>query len=97
MRRATFTTAGRRFEVPFATKYLIVRNKDATHAGKMYFTEADFDGDENYVDLPIVAANVIGEWRGPVETVPGSDRADLWFIGVSDSVDLEIVLFQRRG
>jgi hypothetical protein len=96
VRRVAADTTGRKVRLPFYLLFLKVRNKGANVA-RLYFTEADFTANENYVELPVSAATEpYGEWEGPVETHEG-DRANIYVRGISGSTDLEIVLFQRRG
>ena len=99
--RDTFTTTGRPVKFAFLLNYLIVRNRDAAEAARLYFTQKDFDDDANFVELPIASAiNPYGEWQGPVETVTSNtaDGRDSVFIkGVGGSADVELVGFQRRG
>ena len=98
--RDTIDTTGRRVQLPFYTLFLIARNKDTTNACKLYFTQDDFDNDENYVELPIAAAATPhGEWAGPVET-GGDDmggRNDVFLRASAGTAAVELVAFQRRG
>lgn len=87
-------TGGRKVRLPFYIWFLKVRA--AGNDCKLYFTEADFDADQNYVLVPKVDANnPYGMWEGPVETVAGG-HSDLWLRGDGDST-VELVAFQRRG
>lgn len=98
--RATITTGvkpagGRKIELPFFICFLKVRVK--TNDCKLYFTEADYLADVNYVLVPKVADSTpYGEWSGPVETYPG-ERQYLWMRGDGGSSAVELVAFQRRG
>jgi len=88
--RGTITTAGRAHQFPFVTKFLKVRA--ATNACQLYFTEADFTNGENYVVVPVAAAETpYGEWEGPVEV------SKVWLKGLVGSSEVELVAFQRRG
>lgn len=89
--RATIdSTSGRLHSLPFTCNYLIIRV--ATNPCKLYFSQADFDADENYVLVPIAAAATPnGEWAGPVEV------GDVWLRGSGGNSAVELVAFQRRG
>ena len=96
IRRITVDTSGQKVRLPFYLLFLKIRNQGANPA-RVYFTEQDFDNDENYIVVPIIAAETPhGEWEGPVETHEGA-RANIYVRGDGGSTDLEIVLFQRRG
>lgn len=100
LRDAAVTTGvapagGRKVTLPTNICYLIVRvhSEDC----KLYFTQADYEADENYVYIYKAGANYpYGEWRGPVETAPGS-HSDLWLRADANTADVELVAFQRRG
>ncbi len=79
--RVTVTTAGRKHSFPFITNWM--RIKITGDACKMYFTSADYDADENYVDLPNNES-----WPLELEAI--------WFKSVG-STDIEMVSTQRRG
>ena len=88
--RATIDTSGREHRLPNWSLYLIIRV--ATNPCKLYFSQADFDADANYVLVPIAAATTPhGEWQGPVET------EEVWLKGVTGSSAVELVTFQRRA
>jgi hypothetical protein len=94
--RDTFDTTGRRVKLPFFTSYMIVRNK-GSNVARLYFTEADYTDDVNYVEIPVAAAtDPHGEWQGPVETAHDK-YSDVFLRGVGGSADIELVAFQRRG
>jgi len=96
VRRVDADTTGRKVRLPFYLLFLKIRNKSA-NVGRVYFTENDYDADENYVEIPVAAATApYGESEAPVETHEG-DRADIFVRGVGGTITLEIVLFQRRG
>lgn len=86
---------GRKVTLPFFINFLKIRVE--AHDCRLYFTEADYLADTNYIKIRKSAdAHPYGEWSGPVETYPG-DRADLWLRGDGGSADVELVAFQKRG
>lgn len=88
--REAIATTGRMHQFPFVAKHVKIRA--ATNVCRMYFTEADFTADANYVVVPVASASTpYGEWEGPVEA------SQIWLRGVSGSSDVELVAFQRRG
>lgn len=89
--RATVdNTTGRKHSLPAYCNFLKIRV--ATNPCKLYFTEADFTADTNYVLVPVPAVTTpYGEWDGPVE------GGDVWLKGSGGSTDVELVTFQRRG
>lgn len=88
--RETINTTGRPHKFPFTCKYLQIRV--ATSPCKVYFTQADFDADQNYVNVPVPAAETpYGEWQGPVEA------HGLWLKGNGGNSAVELVAYQRRG
>ena len=99
--RGTFDTTGRKVVFKFSINYLVIRNRDAAQAARLYFTQKDFTDDANFVELPIPSAiDPYGEWRGPVETVvPETEegRDGVFIRGVGGDADVELVGFQRRG
>jgi hypothetical protein len=96
LRDAAVSAAGRKVRLPFLIHSLIIRNVGAV-AAKLYFTEADFNADTNYVTIPVASATYpYGEWAGPVETANG-DHEDLWLKGDAGVASIELVAFQRRG
>lgn len=89
--RDTIDTTGREHNPRVNINYIIARNKGAGTV-RMYFTEADFDANVRYVELPQdSAADPYGEWRGPVEANM------IWLRAVTVSCEVEVVTFQRRG
>jgi hypothetical protein len=98
--RAAITTGvaplgGRKANLPFYINYLKIRV--AANPCKLYFTQADYEADANYVLIPIPSASApYGEWAGPVETAAG-DRSDVWMRGSGGTTNIELVAFQRRG
>lgn len=94
--RDTIDATGRKVRLPFHIAYLKVRNKGAAIV-KLYFTEVDYTGDVNYVEIPVASATApYGEWDAPVETAAG-DHESLWVKSASGSNVIELVAFQRRG
>jgi hypothetical protein len=90
-RAAIDATTGRMHSLPSMSLYLVVRLVAGT-ACKLYFTEADFTADANYVTIPVAAAaNPNGEWVGPAEV------GTVWLKSTSVSSTVELVSFQRRG
>ena len=86
---------GQKVRLPFYIHFLKIRVD--SNPCRLYFTEADYLADENYVSIPIPSASApYGEWEGPVETCAG-DRSDVWLRGDGGTSDVELVAFQRRG
>jgi len=70
----------------------------STNGCKMYFTQKDFEADENYVLVEVPSPTYgSGYWEGPVETIQGSEYSDIWLRGDSGTSNVELVVFQRRG
>lgn len=90
MRDDAVLATGRKFNFPFYSAYLIVRLADSTGV-KVFFTEDDFDNDENYITLPPAAGSTRDEWAGPAELDA------IWVKSAGVSSAIEIVVFQRRG
>jgi len=89
--RDTITTTGREHNLPFNAFAIKARNKGA-NVVRMYFTQADFNADAKFVELPVAAAaEPHGEWEGPVEA------EKIFLRGVGGSSAVEVVAFQRRG
>lgn len=89
--RDTIDTTGREHNLPFNVSGIIARNKGANIV-RLYFTEADFDADENFVELPVATAiQPYGEWAAPVE----ADK--IWLRAAAATSAVEVVSFQRRG
>lgn len=94
VRRLTVLTSGQEVTLPFFTSYLILRvPSTAGNPCRLFFTEADFNDDENYVEVAVAAAEyTAGEWQGPVEA------DNVWVKGGGGtSTGVELVVFQRRG
>lgn len=88
--REGITTTGRGHAFPFNSKFLKIRVAD--FPCRMYFTEADFTADVNYVLVPVAAAATpYGAWEGPIEA------SQVWLKGVGGTSNVELVVFQRRG
>jgi hypothetical protein len=88
--REAVTTAGIDHHIRFITKYLKIRVSD--FPCRIFFSQEDFDGDTNYIEVPVAAAATPnGEWEGPVEI----NR--IWLKGIGGSSNIELVVFQRRG
>lgn len=88
--RATVDTGGRKHSLPHFCMHMQIRVSGAPC--KLYFNEADYTADANYVLVPIPAAETpYGEWNGPVEA------GDIWLRGSGGSTTVELVSFQRRG
>lgn len=90
--RVSIPTAGRMHAPPFYTSYIVARNRGA-NVIRMYFTEADFDANENYVELLAAAAATPNSdvWEGPCEL------EKIWFRAITAASTIELVAFQRRG
>ena len=83
-------TTGYYHHIPFMTKYLQIRV--LVNPCKVYFSQADFDNDQDYVLIPVPsAATPNGEWQGIVEA------KEVWLKGVTGTSTVELVAYQRRG
>ena len=90
MWRETVThTAGWAHQLPFICNHMQI--KVATNNCKVYFREADFDADENYILVIPPSAEEPHGWEGPVEA------SKVWLMGVTGSSAVELVAYQRRG
>jgi len=88
--RESIDTTGRGHAFTFTSKYLKI--SAATNPCRMYFTEADFTANANYVVVPVAAAATPhGEWEGPIEA------SQIWLKGDGGTSAVELVAFQRRG
>jgi hypothetical protein len=87
---------GRKANLPFYIQHLKIRVE--TNPCRLYFTEADYLADKNYVQIENYTASgyPLGEWEGPVETAAG-DHSDIWLRAVTGNSEVELVVFQRRG
>jgi hypothetical protein len=82
--------------MPFATFWMILRNKGAAVV-HVFFNQADALAGVNYVQLPVAAAATPhGEWSGPVEVDIFCD-CQIWLQSAGAACDVEVVGFQRRG
>lgn len=88
--RETVThTTGWAHRLPFICSHLQI--KVVTNSCKVYFTEADFDADENYILVIPASAEEPHGFEGPVEA------STIWLKGVTGSSAVELVAYQRRG
>ena len=95
--RDTIDGTGRKVKFPFYISHLKVRNKGSGGTVRIYFTQADYTADANYVEAPIASAiTPYGEWEGPVESTAG-DHESIWVKSAAGSNAIELVAFQRRG
>ena len=93
--RASIDSTGREHRFGSPIFWLKARNKGAVVL-KLYFKEADFDDDVNYVELPVAAAtDPWGQWEGPVELIAANSQ--IWLKSVGAASAVEVVGFQRRG
>ena len=89
VRRESITTAGRELKFPFFTNFLQIRTNVAV---EVYFTEADWTNNENFILIPAPAVDApYGEWQGPAEV----ER--IWLKGSAATATVEVVAYQRRG
>lgn len=90
--RAAIDATGRTHRLPHYALHLMLRVQSGV-ACRMYFTQADFDANANYVVAPVAAAATPhGEWAGPAEV------GDVWLRADSAGTsNIELVSFQRRG
>jgi len=88
--RATAATTGRMHAFKAVSKWMRIRV--ATFPCKVYFTEADFDDDINYITVPVAAADApYGEWEGPIEA------SAVWLAGVGGGSVVELVAALRKN
>ena len=73
---------GRNHKYPSTSKYLMMTT--GLTGVKMYFTEADFNADENYIGPE-------NQWEGPVET------NGIWLKGDGGAAEIVLIAFLRRG
>ena len=94
--RLGITTTGESRRPPGVVKFLQVSNEGANEL-RLYFTEADYDADENYVSL----AATTGYFDGPVElggSIPGPNGRDqLWLRSVTGDTTAVVVWYLRRA
>lgn len=90
VRRIAVTAVGQKVNLPSYTIFLKIRAED--FPCRLFFTEADFDGDKNYILAPMPSTSrPYGEWDGPVEA------ENVWVKGDGGTSNVELVTFQRRG
>lgn len=63
IRRETVTTTGRKYEFTTQSQWLRITNEGANPL-EIYFSQEDFDADENFCSLPATT----GLFEGPYET-----------------------------
>ena len=73
---------GRYHKFPATSNYLKLRT--GLTQVKMYFSEKDFNDDENYIGPS-------NAWEGPVEA------NGIWLKGDAGAAEVELVVFLRRG
>jgi len=94
--RGAIDSTGRKRQFSFYCNYLQVRlpGSPSNEPCKMYFTEDDFDNDENYVTIQLSSSDTpYGEFQGPVEI------SEAWFRCATSggTSNIELVIYQRRG
>ena len=92
--RITVDTTGEGRIPPMVTKWVQVSNEGA-NALRIFFTSADFDAAEGYIEL----AASTGFYEGPAEIGVGgpNGRDKLWLKGVGGDADVVLVWYLRRG
>jgi len=86
--RASIDTTGRSHSFKFDSKYIQIRV--ATSPCRLFFTQADFDNDENYIEVPIPSTSTpYGRFEGPI----GVDT--IWLKGVGGNSEIELVVYRR--
>lgn len=88
-------TAGRVHRPKKQTNWVQV--KTTTHPVKIYFTETDFDADQNFITVPVAAFQDITIWEGPVELGEDKQGPVIWFRGDGGDAVVQAVFYQRRG
>lgn len=88
----SITTTGRMHR-PKAQGVNYLQVQTATFPVKVYFHEADFTADANFVTVPVPALQDITMWEGPVELVDGK----IWFRGLGGTAVVQALFYQRRG
>ena len=87
---------GRKLRLPFYINFVQIRIESGNPV-RLYFTEADYQNDENYVLVTVASPTYgTGSWEGPVETCAG-DHSDLWLRGQGGTAEVQLVAYQRRG
>jgi len=87
--RADITTTGRKHDFRQFAKYLQIQTAD--NPVKVYFTKADFDGDKNYIEVPVAAAATPWGYEGPAEV------SEVWMKGSGGTAGVVLVAYLRRG
>lgn len=89
--RGTITTAaGRKITFPSVANYVQVTS--STQIMKLYFNETDWTNDENYISVPVAAAETpYGRWEGPVEA------GAIWLESDTGDSTVEVIAFLRRN
>lgn len=65
--------------------------KTVTNPCKVYFTQADFTADTNYIAVAIASATEPHGFAGPVEAL------GVWIKGDGGTASVELVSYERRG
>lgn len=82
--RETFTTTGRKVNLKINPQWICIRVSSAPC--KVYFTQDDFDNDENYVGINISSdLSPYGEWKSKITA------NYIWIRGFNGSSDVELV------
>ena len=90
IRNITFDTTGRRLPFNGTSKWLSLRA--ASFPCRAYFTEDDFNADQNYISVPVASTTTpYGEWKGPLEA------EQVWIKGIGGSSVVEVVALLRRN
>ena len=93
---ADITTGGQLHHPKIQTSYLQIYT--ATNPVKVYFTQADFDADVNFVTVPVPALEDMPGWEGPVELGEVRDRGPtIWLKGDGGTASVTVVFYQRRS
>lgn len=91
VRRLSVTTSFGGYPLPVAIKYLQLYNQGANDV-RVYFTEADYLADANYLVLP----SSTGVFEGPVEL--RATAFQLFFRAQGGtSTPIVVIAYQRRG
>lgn len=89
---ATIDTTGQRHALPAISKHLRIRNTGGTNDLRVFFTQADFDADANFVTVDAnVATDSEDVLEGPFEV------KEIWFKAAAGSTTVEMIEFNRRG
>jgi len=92
---ATIGTAGRVHRPKKQISHLQVQTADKPV--KIYFTQADFTNDENYITVPVPALQDMVMWEGPVELGEDQQGPVIWFRGSGGDAVVQAVFYQRRA